>query len=55
MIYLIVIALSIIIFFIIKPYFIKYDTIIAFTGGLGSGKTYLSVKYALRLLRINRL
>lgn len=55
MIYLIVIALLIIIFFIIKPYFIKYDTIIAFTGGLGSGKTYLSVKYALRLLRINRL
>ena len=55
MIYLTIALILFIIFMLIRPYFIKYDTIIAFTGGLGSGKSYLSVKYAIRLLRKNRL
>jgi len=38
----------------IISYRIKYDTIIAFTGGLGSGKSFLSVKYAIRLLKKQR-
>ena len=53
--FLIVVGVLFILFFIVRPYLIKYDTIIAFTGGLGSGKTYLSVKYALRLLTKQRL
>lgn len=40
---------------IIHPYIINYDTVIAFTGGLGSGKSLLSTQYAIRLLRKNRL
>ena len=35
-----------ILFFIIKPYTIKYDTTLAFTGGLGSGKTLNATKTA---------
>ena len=31
-----------------------YDTVLAFTGGLGSGKTFLSVQQARRLLRRKR-
>ncbi len=31
-----------------------YDTIVAFTGGLGSGKSFLSVDMAIRLLRRKR-
>lgn len=31
-----------------------FDTVVAFTGGLGSGKSFLSVDTALRLLRRNR-
>lgn len=54
MTFLIILVVILILIFILRPYFIKYDTIIAFTGGLGSGKTYLSVEYALKLLRKNR-
>lgn len=43
-----------IIIIIIKPYIISYDTVLAFTGGLGSGKSLLSTQYALKLLRKNR-
>lgn len=39
---------------ILKPYFIKYDTTLCFTGGLGSGKTLSSVKTAVILLRKQR-
>lgn len=39
---------------IVKPYFIHYDTVLLFTGGLGSGKSLLSSQYALTLLRKNR-
>ena len=38
----------------LKPYIIKYDTTILFTGGLGSGKTLESVKKAIVLVRKNR-
>lgn len=55
MVYLLVIALVILFFWIVKPYFLHYDTLIAFTGGLGSGKSLMSVKQALKLLRKNRL
>lgn len=45
----------IIIFLFIKPYFIKYDTVVAFTGGLGTGKSFMSVDTAIRELQKNRL
>lgn len=46
---LLIVAIAIIIFlyFIIKPYTIKYDTTLAFTGGLGAGKTLNAVKIAI--------
>lgn len=53
MIILIIIVTIILIYFIVKPYFIHYDTIIAFTGGLGSGKSLLSVEFAIKLYRKN--
>ena len=53
-IWAVVLIFILILFFIIKPYFIKYDTIIAYSGGLGSGKSYLSVKTSLKLLKLNR-
>lgn len=37
-----------------KCYKVKYDTVIAYTGGLGSGKSFESVGMSLRLLRKNR-
>lgn len=39
---------------LLKSYRIVFDTVIAYTGGLGSGKTYLSVNTSLRLLRKQR-
>ena len=39
---------------LLRPYFIKHDTTILFTGGLGSGKTLESVKKAILLTRKNR-
>lgn len=48
------IALIIGLFIYLKPYFIKHDTTILFTGGLGSGKTLESVKRAIVLIRKNR-
>ena len=39
---------------ILKPYFIKYDTTVLFTGGLGSGKTLHAVKTAIVLIRKQR-
>lgn len=45
----------VVLFFILKPYFIKYDTLVSFTGGLGSGKTFKSVETALVLYRKQRL
>ena len=53
MIYIIVIAVVLLIL-LWKTYKVRYDTVIAFTGGLGSGKTFQSVKICLRLLRKQR-
>lgn len=52
MIWLVIILIALIII-IIRHYIIRYDTVIAFTGGLGSGKSLLSTQYAIRLLRKN--
>lgn len=52
---LLIIAILLIIFFILKPYFIRHDSVVLFTGGLGSGKSFLAVKTAKKLLRKNRL
>lgn len=54
MIYLIIFLIIFIIFIFVKPYFINYDTVILFTGGLGSGKSLVSSGIALKLLRRNR-
>lgn len=48
-------AVIILLVVIIKPYFEKYDTIIAYTGGLGSGKSFSGVKMSLKLLRKQKL
>ena len=40
---------------ILKPYLIKYDTTLLLTGGLGSGKTLTAVKTSVILLRKQRL
>ncbi len=50
----IIVITFVIIYFIIKLYLIKYDTIIAYTGGLGSGKSLMSAKMAVKLTRKNR-
>lgn len=54
MIWIVIIAVVILVIFILKQYCIKYDTVLAFTGGLGSGKSFLSVEMAIRLLKRNR-
>jgi len=51
---LILIIFAIIIFFIVKPMILKPDTAVLFVGGLGSGKSLISVKKSLQLLRRNR-
>jgi len=53
MLYIILIAV-VLLLLLWKTYKVLYDTVIAFTGGLGSGKTLLSVKFSLRLLRKQR-
>lgn len=40
-------------FIIIQPYRLRYDTICSFTGGLGSGKTFMSVETAIFLWKEN--
>lgn len=52
----IILILGIILFIWIirKFYFVQYDTILAFSGGLGSGKSLLSVKESIKLLNVNR-
>lgn len=51
---IILIVIVFIAFKIFTSYKIKYSTIIAFTGAPGSGKTLLSVKLALKLLKQSR-
>lgn len=48
---IIAIIILVIIFVFVKPYFEKYDTIIAYTGGLGSGKSFSGVKMSLKLYK----
>ena len=55
MIFLVIIIALIIVWFIVKPYFIHYDTVLSFTGGLGSGKSLISTEMAVKLLRKNRI
>lgn len=50
-----VIILLIILWKLIKPYTLKYDTTLLLTGGLGSGKTLTAVKTAVILLRKQRI
>lgn len=54
MIWVILIVAVIVIFVFIKPYIMKYDTVVAFTGGLGTGKSFMSVETAIRELKKNR-
>lgn len=52
---IIIIIALVVLFLLIKPYFIKYDTLVSFTGGLGSGKTFKSVETAIVLYRRQKL
>lgn len=51
MIWIIIIILILFLLIFILNYRIKYDTLVCFTGGLGSGKSLLSVKTFLSLLK----
>ena len=48
---IIIFVICVVLFLIIKPYFIKYDTVCGFSGGLGTGKSFLSVLTAVIQLR----
>ena len=50
---LVLIGVGFFIFYFLKPYFIKYDNTILFTGGIGSGKSLNSVKIAVKLYQKN--
>lgn len=53
---IIVIAIALVLFFlIVRPYFIRHDTVVLFTGGLGSGKSFMSTNTAVVLLRKQRI
>ena len=52
---LIIIVLCIAVFLIVKPYFIKYDNLVSFTGGLGAGKSFMSTQTAIVLYRKQKL
>jgi len=51
---LVLIILIVIVWRIFKPYLIKHDTTILFTGGLGAGKTLEAVKKSIILIRKQR-
>lgn len=51
---LIIIVAIVAIVIIIKNYKLNYDTVIAFTGGLGSGKSLESCNISIKLLKKNR-
>lgn len=52
---LIIAAIIIVLWFILKPYFVRHDSVVLYTGGLGSGKTFCAVKDALKCLKRNRM
>lgn len=54
MMFFVIVALVALFIWIVKPYFIHYDTIQCYTGGLGSGKSLKSVSQAKKLLAKNR-
>lgn len=55
MIILIVLLVAFLVFFfIVKPMILKPDTCVLFVGGLGSGKSLISVKKSIQLLRRQR-
>ena len=51
----VVIITIIILYKFLKPYFIHYDTTLLFCGGLGSGKSLNSVKFALTLFKKSKM
>lgn len=51
---LVILVILFILWLIIKPYFIKHDTVVLYVGGLGSGKTLVGVSDSLKCLRRNR-
>ncbi len=52
---LIILLVIFIVFLVVKPYCVHYDTVLLFTGGLGSGKSLVSSGLAIKLLKRNRL
>lgn len=48
---LILIILVVVLYIALKPYLMRFDTVVAFTGGLGTGKSYISTLTAVRLLK----
>lgn len=46
-----IVAFVIFLYWFLKPYFLRYDNSILFTGGIGSGKSLNSVKTALKLYK----
>lgn len=50
-----IIIVLVAVFIWVHPYFIRYDTLVSFTGGLGSGKTFLSTETAIVLYRKARI
>ena len=53
--FIVAIIAIVILLLVIRPYFLHYDNLVSFTGGLGSGKTFMSVQTALVLYRKQRL
>ena len=51
---LIIPVLLIIFYIVVKPYTVKYDNIVCFTGAIGSGKSLNSTETAIRLLKKQR-
>lgn len=54
MILLIIVAVLVLLFVLLKPYFQRFDNIVLYTGTLGSGKTFNGVKTSLKLLKKSR-
>lgn len=52
---IIILAIIFVFWLIVKPYFIKHDTVSLYVGSLGSGKTLIGVTDSLRMLRKNRM
>lgn len=55
MVFLFIVLAIILVFIFIRPMFQKPDTCVLYVGGLGSGKSLISCKMAIKLLRRNRL